>query len=185
MVLLWVKIRSVFKCRSCLIETLPTFCGDREYYSAPYVLYSKMRRTSPDGESVSPTKSRRPSPSKIPISAEYLPLSRGGSGSTEFLGRGSTEQLVRGPSLEHLLRGGSTEHLVRAATEHVLRRGSTEHLIRGSTDRLVRGRGSVEQLARGSTERPVSTHSGSSLSASSQQQSPENFKNPARSLNLQ
>ena len=143
-----------------------------------------MRRTSPDGESVSPTKSRRPSPSKIPISAEYLPLGRGGSGSTEFLGRGSTEQLVRGPSLEHLLRGSSTEHLVRAATEHVLRRGSTEHLIRGSTDRLVRGRGSVEQLARGSTERPVSTHSGSSLSASSQQQSPENFKNPARSLNL-
>jgi hypothetical protein len=133
---------------------------------------------------VSPTKSRRPSPSKIPISAEYLPLGRGGSGSTEFLGRGSTEQLVRGPSLEHLLRGSSTEHLVRAATEHALRQGSTEHLIRGSTDRLVRGRGSVEQLARGSTERPVSTHSGSSLSASSQQQSPENFKNPARLLNL-
>jgi len=32
----------------------------------------KMRRTSPDGESASPSKTRRPSPSKIPIAGNYL-----------------------------------------------------------------------------------------------------------------
>ena len=34
--------------------------------------HSKMRRTSPDGESVSPSKTRRPSPSKIPVAGAYI-----------------------------------------------------------------------------------------------------------------
>lgn len=160
---------------------------------------SKMRRTSPDGESVSPTKSRRPSPSKIPISAEYLlPSHRSAGGSTEHLSRGSTEhlirgsseQLVRGPSMEHMLRGGSTEHLGRGSTErlhrgyteHQLRRDSAERLLRGSTEQLL-ARVSTEQLrARGSTEHLVSSRSGSS---SSSHQSPENFRIAARRGSLE
>ena len=40
----------------------------------PCVPPAKMRRTSPDGESVSPAKTRRPSPSKIPIAGSYVPV---------------------------------------------------------------------------------------------------------------
>jgi hypothetical protein len=53
----------------------------REPDSAPG---SKMRRTSPDGESVSPSKNRRPSPSKIPIAGNYVTKnSNSSSNSTE------------------------------------------------------------------------------------------------------
>eukprot|EP00092_Neocalanus_flemingeri_P015600 GFUD01016888.1.p1 GENE.GFUD01016888.1~~GFUD01016888.1.p1 ORF type:complete len:1159 (+),score=309.13 GFUD01016888.1:124-3600(+) len=45
----------------------------------PEVPPSKMRRTSPDGESVSPSKTRRPSPSKIPIAGNYVKTSNSSS----------------------------------------------------------------------------------------------------------
>ena len=49
----------------------------------PCVPPAKMRRTSPDGESVSPAKTRRPSPSKIPIAGSYVPVKTPNSSSNE------------------------------------------------------------------------------------------------------
>merc|ERR1719381_163406 len=45
--------------------------------------HSKMRRTSPDGESVSPSKTRRPSPSKIPVAGAYIHGKTSNSSSNE------------------------------------------------------------------------------------------------------
>jgi len=47
------------------------------------VPHSKMRRTSPDGESVSPSKTRRPSPSKIPVAGAYIHGKASNSSSNE------------------------------------------------------------------------------------------------------
>ena len=47
------------------------------------VPHSKMRRTSPDGESVSPSKTRRPSPSKIPVAGAYIQGKASNSSSNE------------------------------------------------------------------------------------------------------
>ena len=54
----------------------------------PEVPPSKMRRTSPDGESVSPSKTRRPSPSKIPIAGSYVKTSNSSSNEDFLTPRG-------------------------------------------------------------------------------------------------
>jgi len=55
----------------------------------PEVPPSKMRRTSPDGESVSPSKTRRPSPSKIPIAGSYVKTSNSSSNEDFLSPRGA------------------------------------------------------------------------------------------------
>jgi len=59
----------------------------------PEVPPAKMRRTSPDGESVSPAKTRRPSPSKIPIAGSYVVKTANSSSNEDFL-------TPRGPARE-------------------------------------------------------------------------------------
>ena len=56
----------------------------------PEVPPSKMRRTSPDGESVSPSKTRRPSPSKIPVAGSYVKTSNSSSNEDFLTPKGPT-----------------------------------------------------------------------------------------------
>jgi len=63
----------------------------------PEVPPAKMRRTSPDGESVSPAKTRRPSPSKIPIAGGYVVKTANSSSNEDF---STPRGPVRDPWLE-------------------------------------------------------------------------------------
>jgi len=71
----------------------------------PEVPPSKMRRTSPDGESVSPSKTRRPSPSKIPIAGSYVKTSNSSSNEDFLTPRGPLREPWQERSSDRDMKG--------------------------------------------------------------------------------